>query len=88
MNTFNFQGIIQIQKQSNDGSNAMLVNDICAAHFAHNNIHPVMNHPFYGTDKVRESIKMLDTKNTGRIQITEDIRDSNDNFCEYRGYSI
>jgi hypothetical protein len=64
-------------------SNAMIINRKLVVHFAHNNNDPVLNHPFYGTEKVRENLERLKCDYEGKIRIKGAERDANNMVVMY-----
>jgi len=68
-------------------STAMLVNGWWVAHFAHGNIdNTVLAHPFYGSERIRDTVERIDPERTGFIKIDVAVRhEITDAVIDYTG---
>ena len=67
---------------------AMHVSGYWVVHFAHGSNHPVLEHEFYGTDRIRKRLEELDPQRLGMVRITGAKRDASGLVIDYQGYAF
>ena len=69
-------------------SNAMRINDYFVVHFSHNSKHKVLQHDFYGSENMRQTVERLDPERKGKIRVTVALRNAKNEVCDYEGYAF
>jgi len=70
-------------------SSAMEINGWWVVHFAHQNTtHPILAHPFYGTEQMRDTVERLDPNRIGLIHVTLAVRDAKNIVTDYEGRAM
>jgi hypothetical protein len=77
-------------EESSPPSTGMLINQRWwVAHFAHGNTKdPVLAHPFFGTNRVREDLERIDVGRSGAVRILATVRDNRETVVGYQGISV